>query len=223
MTEAESTKRKRLDVIEAARAVFLEEGYSAARVNEIAARAGVSKRTLYKYFPSKTKLFGEVIVHASDRLHQTLDMASEVGKDPQATLTLVGLSYLELVLAPQALDLNRTVIAEAKRFPELGATFHATGYQRFARELASYLADQDARGALCVADPDILADQFLGFCLGSLRLRAYFDPDVMRDRPSMERWVETAVSVFLRGCGYVASGERRNRSDRDALAKVRQA
>lgn len=192
---------KRQDIIDAASRIFLREGFSAASVNDIARRAGVSKRTLYKYFDSKTALFGAIIIHTSEQLLGTLKTARAY-EDPHVTLTAFAQSYLDLVLSPLGLDLNRAVIAELKRFPKLGLTFHAAGYERTAEALAEYLTKQDAEGTLRVPEPDILANQFLGLCLGSLRLRAYFNSAVAGDKAMIEHWIELAVSLFLRGCEY---------------------
>ena len=195
---------KRQAIINAASRIFLKEGFSGASINEIARRAGVSKRTLYKHFDSKTVLFGAIISHTSEKVRSTLQAAG-AHDDPRVTLTDFARSYLDLVLSPLGLDLSRTMIAESKRFPQLGRTFYATGTEPTNEALCRFLARQHAAGTLSVPEPEILADQFFGLCLGSLRRRAYFNPSVARDKAMIERWIDSAVGLFLRGCGYRSS------------------
>jgi AcrR family transcriptional regulator len=190
------------DIIDAAARIFLRDGFSAARTTEIAREARVSSRTLYKYFSSKTALFGEIMVDMTKKLSQTFAKTTYPDSDPHAALMAFARNYLELVLSKTALDLRRLVIAEAKRFPELGLTFIAAGHDRAAKALADYLTEQNALGTLNVPDPIIAADQFQGFVLGSLRLRAYYDQPVPGRGISLERWMDSAVTLFLRGCGY---------------------
>ena len=161
----------------------------------------MSKRTLYKHFDSKTALFGVIIIHTGEKLLSTLQTA-RAGDDPRTTLTEFARGYLDLALSPLGLDLSRTVIAESKRFPRLGRTFHATGYERTPEALSQFLTRQHAESTLRVPEPEILANQFIGLCLGSLRLRAYFNLAVAADQVMIERWIESAVGLFLRGCGY---------------------
>src|SRR5580704_19104534 len=60
------TEAKRLAILKAAADVFREVGFERASMSEIRARIGGSKATLYNYFPSKEKLFFEVMYHAKE-------------------------------------------------------------------------------------------------------------------------------------------------------------
>src|SRR5690606_9441893 len=106
-------------IVRAASKVFLSRGFAAATVDEIAACAGVSKRTIYKHFEGKEALFGLIIVQTSEQLKLTLDTSLQKGRDPRETLTELARDYLKLILSPQALDIYRLVISESARFPDL--------------------------------------------------------------------------------------------------------
>ncbi|MCD8490631.1 MAG: TetR/AcrR family transcriptional regulator, partial [Geovibrio sp.] len=60
-TKNSRTEIKRLAALEAAAELFLGKGYGSVSMDEIAAKAEISKRTLYNYFPAKDLLFGEVV------------------------------------------------------------------------------------------------------------------------------------------------------------------
>ena len=193
---------KRQDILDAAARVFLRDGFSEASTKEIAREAKVSSRTLYKYFRSKTALYGAITAYMSDKLTHVADKTEYAASDPYATLLAFARDYLEIVLSQPGLDLQRMVIAEAKRFPDLGLAFLAAGNERTTKALANYLSQQNALGTLNVPEPKIAADQFQGFVLGSLRMRAYYGLPVPGSGISLERWIDSAVTIFLRGCGY---------------------
>lgn len=189
-------------VVKAATMIFLNRGFAAANMDDIAAEAGVSKRTVYKHFESKENLFATIISQASFPLVDTLDVSQWRRKSPHATLKELAQNYLRLILSIEALETYRLVVAESARFPELTASFHANGAVKVSRALATYLAEWHAIGAINVPDPEIAADQFMGSCAGSLRLRALFEKNPPVDARTMEFWVDRAVERFLTGVGY---------------------
>lgn len=109
------------EIIEAARAVFLERGFGAARVDEIARRAGASKGTVYLYFPTKERLF-EAVMQA--RVVSIIDLGEALitGDDampaPDQLRFILQTMYRELV-ATDARKLMHLIIAEGPHFPEL--------------------------------------------------------------------------------------------------------
>lgn len=189
-------------IVRAASKVFLSRGFAAATVDEIAACAGVSKRTIYKHFEGKEALFGLIIVQTSEQLKLTLDTSLQKGRDPRETLTELARDYLKLILSPQALDIYRLVISESARFPDLAKAFHSSGSARIATALAAYLDEWKASGAIRVNDTRIAADQFMGSCVGPLRLQALFNPKDVPNERQLEDWIHEAVERFLAGLGY---------------------
>lgn len=115
---------KREKVLDAALTVFLAEGYSAARLDDIAAAAGVAKGTIYLQFKDKEDLFRGLIL---ERLAPLLTEAEGIaGTFTGTTRELLGLLIQRMqheLLATRRKDLMRLVISEAPRFPWL-AEFH---------------------------------------------------------------------------------------------------
>ncbi len=135
------------EIVAAALAVFAERGFAAARLDDVAARAGVSKGTLYLYFPSKEELFKAVVRAAIlpnlERAERLVDGA------PGATFALLDriLAMMgEVIATTQAAIIPKLVIAEAGNFPELAAFYHQEVVQRGLALLARLLERGVARG-----------------------------------------------------------------------------
>src|SRR3954464_9054153 len=111
---------RREAILDVAEAVFLEQGFAAASMSEIAARLGGSKGTLYNYFKSKDELFQAYVqrrcVLNLDEIYGIESRAESV----RETLARVGRGFLKRVLSDENLRHFRLIIAEAERAPEFG-------------------------------------------------------------------------------------------------------
>ncbi len=181
---------------EAARRVFMREGYGAS-MDLVAAEAGVSKQTVYAHFGSKEGLFRAIVEASSEEFLTVLVERERIGECPAKTLTELAHRFLSLVLSPQALALHRMLVAEAPRFPDLARAVYSAGPARAARRLAAFLEDQDQRGALAVPDPVLAAEQFFGALIGQVHLRALLGV-AEPSHPEIERVASYAVESFLR-------------------------
>lgn len=127
--ESARAKAKRRQILDAARQVLVEQGFAAASMDDIAAAASVSKRTLYKYYPGKEALLTGLIYELS--LGRDAEVRAGIGG-----LTFVDISQFEAFLnriagsivdnhfQPEYLALVRSVIAEIPRYPKLAEHFH---------------------------------------------------------------------------------------------------
>lgn len=188
-------------IIEAARQVFMAQGYGAASMDAIAREAGVSKATLYAYFSGKEALFGAIIGFECRRRSETLWSPEIEIRDVRADLMAFGLGYTEFMLSARALSIYRVVVAEAPRFPELGRTFYESGPKAVLARLADYLAEATERGLLRVPDPDLAAEQFIGMVRGAAYLRQLLGLEAKPTQREITRIVESAVGVLLGAYG----------------------
>ena len=76
--DAELQERRRAEILDTATAVFAENGFAAADVQEIADKTGVGKGTIYRYFPSKEELFLAAVDHGMRNLKLAVDAAAAV-------------------------------------------------------------------------------------------------------------------------------------------------
>lgn len=151
---------KRSSILEAAAQLFLELGYDRTSLARIAERAGVSRATLFKQFPTKASLF-DAMVQQSWRTEDDDQEAPPTG-DVLAGLTAIGSRYAALISSPEMADLFRIVIAELPRFPELAGAQFSLGKMPYFEHVRDYLAAESAAGSAEVPDPDLTSTQFLG-------------------------------------------------------------
>jgi TetR/AcrR family transcriptional repressor of mexJK operon len=188
---------KRDDVLRAATAAFLEVGYGRASMDQIAAKAAVSKATVYSHFGSKEALFEAIIRDLVQGLVQPLAMAP-TGDSPETTLTAFARGYVALLLAPSSLALHRLLVAEATRNPDLAVASYRAGGEPAVSELAEYLAQESAKGTIAVEDPKLAAEQLFGMLTGHWQVRALLRVEEAPPRAALEHYIADAVGAFLR-------------------------
>lgn len=192
---AHSEKTER--IVESACQVFLKSGYRAATVDAIAARAGVSKTTIYTRFPSKREMFAAVIRRECYAYAERMTLAEQTpSENLRASLRHVGCTLLEIMLLPRNLAIWRLIIAEMNRFPELGKVFYESGPTVTFANLSSFLDGCSAAGELRIADSGVAAQQFVSLIRGELQLRALMQQASI-PKPVRDAAVDRAVTAFL--------------------------
>jgi AcrR family transcriptional regulator len=161
--------RKRAAIVGAATDAFLERGYAEASVNQIAAAAGVSIKTLYRHFENKDDLFSAVMQAAcgkpsdgSEDLSAAEPPPAWYAEPPTRALALAGEEYLRHVLAPDQVALYRVVIRDSHRFPEVGRRYQqlTVGVQQ--AKFAGYLDLWAPREGWMVQDTTKASQAFAG-------------------------------------------------------------
>lgn len=191
------TGRKFDQVIEGARAVFMADGFEGASVDDIARVAGVSKATLYSYFPDKRLLFMEVATTECKRMAgRALDLIDETAP-PREVLTVAAEQLVPFLLSPFAQQCFRICVAEHERFPELGRTFYANGPEMGRQQLSAYFLKAMTRGELKITDVDMAAEQFSELCRVKLWVRAVFGIQTEFTQQEIDDVVSNAVDTFL--------------------------
>jgi AcrR family transcriptional regulator len=166
---------KRRQILNGATAVFLEKGFDAASMGEIARAAGVSKGTLYVYFDDKQALFDAIVQQACLVHAERVFEFDPADHDVAGILTKLGIAFATTMCRPEQMSAVRTVIAIADRMPELGRKFHETGPARGVAKLAAYLDAQVAAGTLAIDDTVIAAEQFVGAVMATSFRRTLFN------------------------------------------------
>ena len=201
--ETGRSERRRQAIIRAATEVFLRHGYLGATTDEVAARASVSKQTLYKHFADKQHLFAEIIldttVHVVDGLSDAVASTLQDAQDVRKALRDLADGFLRGLLQPDVVRLRRLVIAEADRFPEVGRAWFDRGFDRtlvILGEAMRHLAD---RGLLRnLNDPTLAAYQFAGLVMYQPMNQVMFaGTDAPPPADKLNRIAESAVEMFL--------------------------
>ncbi len=188
---------KQAAIVAAAAELFLHAGYGDISMDAIAAKAGVSKRTVYSYFPGKDALFAAVMTSHCDRVVGLDSCQLDIEAEPAEVLGDIGVRFLSLVTSPEAVALFRTVVAEADRFPELGKTFFASGPQRWLATMVPYLQEMDRQGRLRVPDAPAAASNLLYMLKDPLHLRCILGVQEGATEAEIHAHVTEAVSRFL--------------------------
>jgi AcrR family transcriptional regulator len=189
---------KHQDILRAATEAFSEAGYERASMDEIAAKAAVSKATIYSHFGNKDALFEAIVRELCERLVTPLQPGELDRATPRETLTTFARSYVEVLLDPASLALHRLLVAEAPRNPDLVGASYRSGGAQAVLALAEYLAEETAKGTLAVPEPRLAAEQLFGMLNGHLQVRALFHIETRPSPDSLDRFISTAIAAFLR-------------------------
>ena len=189
---------KARQILEGATAAFLELGYEGTSVDEIARRAGVSKGTLYNYFPDKSALFAAIVERECAEQARRVFTIDSAATDIEATLRGIARQFVAFLVSTFAEDIFRVVLAEVPRFPELGRAFYDSGPDLGIRRLAQFLAAANARGALDIDDPELAAQQFIELCKADLFYKRVLGVKRSASPVEIERVADAAVTFFLR-------------------------
>jgi AcrR family transcriptional regulator len=188
---------KRRQIIEGAREAFLEQGFDAASMNDIARIAGVSKGTLYVYFQNKEQLFQAICSEECESQAERLFNFDPDESDVEATLTRIGIDFVTLVCQPEKASSARTVIAIAERMPEIGRAYYETGPARGIALLSDYLKKKVKQGVLAIDDCEVVAAQLIEALLAPLFKPILFNFGKPPTQERIRYVVGIAVRAFL--------------------------
>jgi len=196
--------RKFNQVLAGARDVFLRDGYEGASVDQIAKAAGVSKATLYSYFPDKRILFLEVAKTECQRQADHAMAEMETSRPPRHVLTKAATHMLGFFLSDFGQQVYRTIVAEAGRFPELGRDFYTSVHMKVRQTMQDYFREAIARGELQIDDVELAAEQFPELCKAHLHPQIILGLRTDFSQAAIDRVITGAVEMFLARYGTTA-------------------
>jgi AcrR family transcriptional regulator len=195
---------RRQAILDAAKAVFFDEGYQLASMDRVAERAGVTKRTVYDHFASKEALFGAVVDHGCANVVAALPDVGSLPADPSVGLAQFAEISAALMSSPNCIRLERLVLAEADRHPAFARTL-AEAIEAGEAKLTGYLAACIAAGRLKPHDPAVAA-RLLSNAIGqatSLRSLIAANPG-QDEREKAKAAIDSAVALYLAAYGVAA-------------------
>jgi AcrR family transcriptional regulator len=191
---------RRAAFLSAALEVFQQKGFAEATLDDIIARSGGSRQTLYALFGGKQGLFEALVTETCWSIFGKLTPERLASQSPDLVLTEVGVRYLEVVLSPSVLNLTRLVVAEASRIPEIAETYWRLGPGRSRAFLTEFFDRQIERGLFEMADSRKGADHFLEMLSGTIRFQCLTGVRQPPDGAEIKEIVASAVAQFLNGC-----------------------
>lgn len=160
---------KRQAIIDAARPIFLAQGWTGASLERVAAESGISKMTVYRHFGTKEELFEALIDGMCARM---AEQAEGAPLPPEHDATRVRLrseaeAFTAALTRPDAIALYRLIVADGWRFPTLARAFERSGVAVLRRRVAAIL-----EGAVPAAEVATRASGFINLALGDAYLEA---------------------------------------------------
>jgi TetR/AcrR family transcriptional regulator, mexJK operon transcriptional repressor len=203
-TSQSRSDRKRNALLLAATEIFLDQGYDSTSMDDVAAKAAVSKPTVYKYFSDKERLFAEIVRATTGEIDDLMRLVVETmggQTSVESSLIVLARRFITALMQPRILRLRRLVIANADRFPDVGRNWYEQGFERVLATLAVTFRGLADRKLLHVDDPLLAANHFVGLLLWIPINKAMFTGDHRSSPDELERSAVAAVHAFLAGYG----------------------
>lgn len=165
------------EICAAALEVFAESGFAAARVDDIARRAGISKGTLYLYFEDKADLFRAVVRSAVSPNLEAITEALSSADFPFATLypMLLG-RFAEMTSRVPVGAVAKMVIGESRNFPELAKVWHDEVVGKGLAAMTTLVERAQARGEVRAGDPRLFVFSMISPMLMGVLWREILEP-----------------------------------------------
>lgn len=181
-------------LIDAAETLFLDSGFHAGTMSDIARCAGMSKKTVYQFFPSKQVLFNSLLERRLSVLSLPVE---ENGRPPKVVLIGLLLSMARYIMSPKQVAMMRLMIAESPRTPEIGIALHRLGLGRGNGALEKYIAEPHVARLLRVEDPLEAAHMLFGCIIGEPLLKVLVHAEPPPSDAATEARVRRTVEVFF--------------------------
>jgi len=204
--EVQAKRERRKDarpgeLLDAALDLFVEKGFAATRAEEVAARAGVSKGTLFLYFPSKEELFKAVVRENMSGRFQEWKEEFETFEGSSADMVRYCMKvWWERVGATKASGITKLMISEARNFPELAAFYQQEVIKPGQDLIRGILKRGVERGEFHVPDLDYALFSITAPMIFLIMMKHSLGACVPQDYPlDPERYVASQAETLLHG------------------------
>ncbi len=187
-------------ILEAAGALFLNEGFSTVSMAQIARHAGVSKQTVYSHYGSKEALLSaaiekkcadyEINSHTPDYDRPVRDYLHDFAQH-----------FNDLVTSEAGIGIHRICIAEADKPSRIAELFWHAGPEPIKQQLTQYLEEQVKRGRLHIDNVQFAADQLLFMIKSDVHMRGVLGLPTDQARRELPAYLESCLNVFMRAYG----------------------
>jgi TetR/AcrR family transcriptional repressor of mexJK operon len=188
---------KRAAILDAAEILFTSDGYERTSVDAIAARAGVSKRTVYDHYADKETIFLRVLERVSDTLVTTVRAAIEAelvtGRDVRDALIAFGRRIVDRAFASSEYLAFRRLISQRRSVPRLPDVVNDRPERLLEQRFAGLVAER----AIRPADPGLAARHFTALTIG-LALEAVVNRSEDAPAADLDMIIVDGVDAFLR-------------------------
>jgi TetR/AcrR family transcriptional regulator, mexJK operon transcriptional repressor len=192
------TSKKRKSFITAAEELFLNQDYASVTIDAIVKTSKSSKPTFYNYFKSKDDLFEAYIIDSAqdfmNELNEIITFTTTIDK----TLYQLGLTYINKLLSPHIIALNKLVIGESKRQPEIVKIYFEQGVMKVVSTFIYVMEKAVKTRVLQDESPSVLAKYFKALCEAEFQELALWGQKLTWTEEEIHKQTETAVKHFLK-------------------------
>ena len=185
-------------IVAAARALFLEHGYTAVSMEQIARAAGVARQTIFNRFHSKDAVFRAMIADHWTNWGRAAEIEKVLHEAPvEDHLRAIARSVAAFQDDPQQIQFQRLVVAESRHHDWIGPAAYRAGKGPRMKALAAHFGKLHTEGRLHCKHPEIAAWQFIGLVQEFIvwpKVMAMHEP---ADIPSVDTVIDEAVATFM--------------------------
>jgi TetR/AcrR family transcriptional repressor of mexJK operon len=185
-------------ILQAASKLFVEHGFAAVSMDQIASAAGVSKQTVYSHFGSKEDLFAAAIEAKCVEFHLSNALYPVTRPVKQALLEFAH-DLSELLRSDDVIKLSRVLMSPGTEPNDIANIAWQVSSKRTIEELARYLELQNERGTLSVTNPDLAARQFLAMIDGFWHKKQLMGIATSDDFAMIDDYNKLCVDLFCKG------------------------
>jgi AcrR family transcriptional regulator len=185
---------------EAAAQEFKANGYAATCMGTVAQRAGISTKTMYRLVATKADLFTNVVADRIGRFMLEIDNKMLDGLDLREALERILIAFGTLTLSEETIALNRLVIGECERFPEIATAFYETAIVRVSAAINDWLNRQCERGLIELPDLQAATGMLRGMMIMDLQRAAMLGQRPAPEPQEIAERAKSCAQIFLDGC-----------------------
>ncbi|SEM34118.1 transcriptional regulator, TetR family [Pseudomonas sp. ok272] len=189
---------KRQAILEAAKRLFLDNGYANTSMDAVAAGAGVSKLTVYSHFNDKETLFSAAVMAKCEEQLPTLFFELPDGMPVENVLLNIARGFHQLINSDESVNLHRLIMALGSQDPKLSMIFFEAGPQRMLQGMERLLGKIDQLGVLAIDKPRNAAEHFFCLLKGAGNFRLMFGCGEPLTGEAAEAHVCEVVALFMR-------------------------
>ena len=196
------------EVLDAALDLFIEKGFSATRVEDIAKRAGLSKGAVYLYFPSKEKILEGLVRRAIIPIAEhALSFARGYEGDPRIVITMVMKMLAGKLNDPRILAIPKVIFREIMGFPELAEMYRREVLDQVIPVVTGLIKKGIDQGYLRQVDPELTLRSIIGPVMMHLLMNEIFGLRP-KDGLALDRLIENHLSILFDGLSAPPSSRR---------------
>jgi AcrR family transcriptional regulator len=199
---------RRDEVLDAALELFTEKGFAATRVEDIAQKAGISKGTIYLYFPSKEALMEGLIDRALSPLAlQAISVIDATGVDPRLVFQTIGSLIAGKLSDPKIFAVPKLIVRESVQFPELAQIYRRNVIDKVLPRMVRLIEHQVKSGRFRPVDPELAVRSLVGPIFAHIVIAEVFGI-VPEGGLQMDRLISQHIDILMNGLS--AKPERKN-------------